>query len=94
MPQELKEATIRPLRDPQVAIDLRSLAIEVLERELAARAGGNAVLNRLEAEAWVDMLARGEIRGAEALSPAFMAEATSPHSMEGSTDEVHSHHRL
>jgi len=74
VPQQCNAVLIRPLADPRVAIDLRVLVVELLERELEERFGGNAVLNRLEAEAWVDMLARGEIPRTEALAAVLQEE--------------------
>jgi len=49
-------AVIHPLRNPQISIDVREVLVAALERELADRCGGNAVLNRLEAEQRVDAM--------------------------------------
>lgn len=78
-------STVRPLLDPRVAIDVRSILARELEREIGLRCGGNAVLNRLEAEAWADRLT---MRGT------LQRPAETQQSSGGHDGTVHSNHHL
>jgi len=76
MPTPEAIAVIRPLIDPTELIDVRAILAREIERELAARCGGNPVLNRLEAEAWADSIAaRGIDGGAGARSRTRTSDA-------------------
>ena len=50
--------TIRPIAEPAREVDVTECLIRAIEAEIAARYGGNAVLNRLEAEGHVARLLR------------------------------------
>jgi hypothetical protein len=45
---------IRPLSEPERSINLSELLVEALASEIARHSGGHPVLDRLEAEAWLD----------------------------------------
>lgn len=47
---------VRPLLANGRAIDVREALVGAIERELSACFGGNSVLNRLEAEAQLELL--------------------------------------
>jgi hypothetical protein len=47
---------VRPLRNPQICIDIRALLVETIALELARHCGGNRILNQLEAEVQLDSL--------------------------------------
>jgi len=66
MPTRDTPPVIHPLLDRSISIDPRALLADAIERELATRCGGNAVLDRLEAEAWADALTRGVAEGSAA----------------------------
>lgn len=50
--------TIRPIAEPAREVDVTECLIRAIEAEIAARYGGNAILNRLEAEGHVARLLR------------------------------------
>lgn len=45
---------IHPISEPERSIDLSELLVEALAAEIARYSGGHPVLDRLEAEAWLD----------------------------------------
>jgi len=53
---------VRPMLADGRAIDVREALVRAIEREISRRFGGNSVLNRLEAEAQLELLlgARGD----------------------------------
>ena len=65
---ESRATTLRPLRNQAIRVDLRTLLVRAIERELDARCGGNPVLNRLEAEAQLDRFLSMQTVSSEPLS--------------------------
>lgn len=51
---------LRPLRDPRSSFRIRPILVDALSKALDERCGGNGVLNRLEAEAWLDRWVHSE----------------------------------
>lgn len=49
---------VRPLRDPDTALDLTEAVTEAIAQQLAMACGGNVVLNRIEAAAHLESLLR------------------------------------
>gem|GEM_PF-2015259 len=56
-------AIVRPLSNPQVCIDVTECLLGALAAEISHISGGNAVLDRLEAEARLDQLLGTAWRG-------------------------------
>ena len=50
------QCTLRPLRNPQLCIDVRTRLVEAIAAELTRYCGGSEQLNLLEAEAQLDAL--------------------------------------
>lgn len=75
---------VRPLRDPESALDLTDAVIETIARQLSAACGGNAVLNRLEAAAHLESLLQ---RSASARESARALPTARTHPIEQSLEE-------
>ena len=56
------KANYQPFSDPLVKIDVRACLVEALAHAIDGHCGGNAVLNRLEAEACADQFLSADIR--------------------------------
>ena len=61
-PEDIDRVPVRPMLADGRAIDVREAMVRAIEREISRRFGGNSVLNRLEAEAQLELLlgARGD----------------------------------
>lgn len=70
--------TIRPIAEPARELDVTECLIRAIEAEIAARYGGNAVLNRLEAEGHVARLLRESNLASESPTKSTMPRGRSP----------------